>query len=136
MRGPARRTRLSLMAATIVTDTHMHRITVEEIHTIHAVEQSHWWYRGVREICDVLMEPFVPTQRPLRILDIGCGTGGNLLHLAALGEVQGVDPHPLCLEYCRQKRLHCTCGSMSDLTSVQGLFDLVTMFDVLNQADV
>lgn len=112
-----------------------YRITDDEIRTIDAVEMSHWFYRGMREVCGRLMRPFLPDRRPLRVLDIGCGTGGNLLALAPLGEVQGLDPSPLCVEYCRRKGLRCVEGSMSDLRSVGGPFDLVTMFDVLNQAD-
>ena len=112
-----------------------YRITDDEIRTIEAVEMSHWWYRGMREIAATLVEPFLPAHRPLRVLDVGCGTGGNLLQLAALGEVQGLDPSALCVEYCRRKGLTCVQGSMSDLGGLKGPFDLVTMFDVLNQAD-
>jgi 2-polyprenyl-3-methyl-5-hydroxy-6-metoxy-1,4-benzoquinol methylase len=112
-----------------------YRITDDEIRTIEAVEMSHWWYRGMREIVSTLLEPFLPAYRPLRVLDIGCGTGGNLLQLAALGEVQGLDPSALCVDYCRRKGLICVQGSMSDLGGLKGPFDLVTMFDVLNQAN-
>jgi len=117
-----------------VTAAPEYRITDDEIHTIDAVELSHWWYRGMRETCSALMAPFLPPRRPLNVLDIGCGTGGNLLELASLGTVQGLDPSGLCVEYCRRKGLTCTRGSMSDLSGVPGPFDLVTMFDVLNQA--
>lgn len=111
-----------------------YRITDDEIHTIEAVELEHWWYRGMRETCAALMAPWLPAHRPLRVLDIGCGTGGNLLAMRALGDVQGLDPSPLCVEYCRRKGLACVQGSMTDLGGLQGPFDLVTMFDVLNQA--
>ena len=112
-----------------------YRITDDEIRTIDQVELSHWFYRGMRELCGALMEPFLPARRPLRVLDVGCGTGGNMLHLASLGEVHGVDPNPLCVEYCRRKGLSCVEGSMTDFTRVAAPFDVVTMFDVLNQAD-
>jgi 2-polyprenyl-3-methyl-5-hydroxy-6-metoxy-1,4-benzoquinol methylase len=112
-----------------------YRITDDEIRTIDEVELSHWFYRGMRESCAMLMEPFLPAHRPLRVLDIGCGTGGNMLQLASLGDVQGIDPNPLCVEYCRRKGLASVEGSMTDFTRVSAPFDLVTMFDVLNQAD-
>jgi predicted TPR repeat methyltransferase len=114
--------------------TPAYRITDEEIQTIDAVELSHWWYRGMRETCSALIAPLLPERRPLNVLDIGCGTGGNLLELASLGSAQGLDPSVLCVDACRRKGLTCTRGSMSDLSAVPGPFDLVTMFDVLNQA--
>jgi SAM-dependent methyltransferase len=117
-----------------VTAPSPYRITDDEIHTIDAVERSHWFYRGMRELCAELMTPFLPVRAPLRILDIGCGTGGNLLQLASLGDAEGIDPSPLCVEYCRRKGLRCAQGSMSDLSATAGRFDVVTLFDVLNQA--
>lgn len=111
-----------------------YRITDDEIHTIDAVELSHWFYRGMREVSARLMAPVLPVRRPLRILDVGCGTGGNLLQLAELGHAEGIDPSPLCVECCRKKGLACALGSMSDVGAVGGRFDVITMFDVLNQA--
>jgi SAM-dependent methyltransferase len=118
-----------------VTSEPRYRITDSELHTIDDVELSHWFYVGMRELCAMLMQPFLPARRPLRVLDIGCGTGGNMLQLASLGDVQGLDPSAVAVEYCRRKGLACAQGSMADLSPVTGPFDLVTMFDVLNQAD-
>jgi predicted TPR repeat methyltransferase len=58
-----------------------------------------------------------------------------MLALRALGHVEGLDPSALCVDYCRRKGLACVQGSMTDLGGLRGPFDLVTMFDVLNQAD-
>jgi SAM-dependent methyltransferase len=118
-----------------VTAEPRYRITDSELHTIDDVELFHWFYVGMRELGAMLMEPFLPARRPLRVLDIGCGTGGNLLQLASLGEVQGLDPSAVAVEYCRRKGFRCAQGSMADLSPVTGPFDLITMFDVLNQAD-
>jgi 2-polyprenyl-3-methyl-5-hydroxy-6-metoxy-1,4-benzoquinol methylase len=118
-----------------VSPREQYGLTDAEIHTIEEVELSHWFYRGMREACATLMEPFLPARRPLRVLDIGCGTGGNMLQLASLGEVHGIDPNPLCVGYSRRKGLACEEGSMTDFSRVPPPFDLVTMFDVLNQAD-
>lgn len=113
----------------------VYRITDEEIRTIEALETSHWFYRGMRETCFALMEPLLPSRRPLHVLDVGCGTGGNLVHLARFGTVEGLDASALAVEYCRRKGLTCTRGSMTDLSGVSGPFDLVTMFDAWHQAE-
>lgn len=100
-----------------------------------AVESSHWWYVGMREIGQALITPYVEGSGPRRILDIGCGTGGNLLWLRDLGEARGVDASPICVDYCRRKGLQVELGSMTRLPVPPASQDLVTMFDVMNQAD-
>jgi SAM-dependent methyltransferase len=109
-------------------------VTRDEIHKIAAVEQVHWWYRGTREICFSLIAAALPRQRPLRILDVGCGTGGNLAALRAFGHARGVDIDPLCLEYCRNRGLECAPGSLTELHAADQTLDLITTFDVLTQA--
>jgi 2-polyprenyl-3-methyl-5-hydroxy-6-metoxy-1,4-benzoquinol methylase len=110
-------------------------MTEDEIHKIAALELSHWWYRGTREICFATLAPYLAGRRDLRILDVGCGTGGNLLHLAAYGNAQGIDVDPLCVDYCRQKGLNVSVASMSRLNVPAAAFDLVTIFDVVDQAE-
>ena len=73
-------------------------MTADEIHKIAALETSHWWYRGTREICMALLRPHIAGREPLHILDIGCGTGGNLAELSEFGQARGIDPDPLCVE--------------------------------------
>ncbi len=108
-------------------------MTEEEIHKIAAIEQRQWWYRGTRDICFSVLQPFLSP--PLRILDVGCGTGGNLLALARYGQARGIDIDPLCVEYCRQRGLDVSLGSMADLREPPASVDLLTMFDVLYHAE-
>ena len=110
-------------------------MTADEIHKIAAIEQRQWWYRGTREICFSLLEPFIDGRPPLQILDVGCGTGGNLLHLARYGPARGIDIDPLCVEYCREKGLDVAVGTMVDLQQPPASVDLLTMFDVLYHAE-
>jgi SAM-dependent methyltransferase len=106
-------------------------LTEDEIHKIAAIEQHQWWYRGTREICFSLLAPFIANRPPLEILDVGCGTGGNLLALARYGHARGIDIDPLCVDYCRRKGLAVSSGTMTDLQQPRASLDLLTMFDVL-----
>jgi SAM-dependent methyltransferase len=67
-----------------------------------------------------------------RILDAGCGTGGNLEMLRELGHVTGVDWSDLALELAAERGgARLVRGSVAALPFATGSFDLVTSFEVL-----
>lgn len=105
---------------------------------LYAVEESHWWYIGrrriigsfVKEICDQV------TDRRARILDVGCGTGANLVLLSEFGEAEGVDVSPDALAFCRERGLeNVRLGAAESLPYKDNEFDLVTAFDVVEHMD-
>jgi SAM-dependent methyltransferase len=102
------------------------------------VEQSHWWHTGRREIlasfvADICRE--VTDRRP-RILDVGCGTGANLLMLSKYGDAEGVDVSEDALAFCRERGLEkVKLGAGEELPYEDGSFDLVTAFDVVEHMD-
>ena len=102
------------------------------------VEQSHWWYIGRRRIINGFVEDVcrrVTDRRP-RILDVGCGTGANLLMLAKYGDAEGVDVSEDALAFCRERGLdHVKKGAGEELPYEDGTFDLVTAFDVVEHMD-
>ncbi len=105
-------------------------MNADEVHKMAAVEASHWWYVGTREICLGLLQPHIAGRRPLHILDIGCGTGGNLAELDRLGHARGLDLDPLCVDYTRRRGLDCSLGNMLDFDTPPASVDLITFFDV------
>ena len=105
---------------------------------LYAVEQSHWWYIGRRRILAGFVEQICRQvkDRPARILDVGCGTGANLLMLSKYGQAEGVDVSEDALEFCRARGLdHVKLGAAEELPYDDGTFDLVTAFDVVEHMD-
>ena len=102
------------------------------------VEQSHWWYTGRRKILSNFVEEIcrrVTDRRP-RILDVGCGTGANLLMLSQYGDAEGVDVSEDALAFCRERGLEkVRLGAGEELPYDDGTFDLVTAFDVVEHMD-
>lgn len=102
------------------------------------VEQSHWWYIGRRKILASFVEDIcrrVTDRRP-RILDVGCGTGANLLMLSEYGDAEGVDVSEDALAFCRERGLEkVKLGAGEKLPYADGTFDLVTALDVVEHMD-
>ena len=104
---------------------------------LYALEESHWWHIGrrriigsfVKEICEQV------TDRTPRILDVGCGTGGNLKLLSQFGNAEGVDISTDALAFCRERGLEVKAGAAEDLPYEDANFDLVTALDVVEHLD-
>jgi 2-polyprenyl-3-methyl-5-hydroxy-6-metoxy-1,4-benzoquinol methylase len=81
----------------------------------------------------VFSRQFVPSDRPLRILDIGCGTGLNARHLAAQGHsVVGLDLSPVAIEQFRANGFEgIVCDVANGVPLVDGSFDLVFTSEVI-----
>ncbi len=103
---------------------------------LYQLEETHWWHRGRRRIIAGFVEQICRDfkHRP-RILDVGCGTGGNLMMLSQFGDAEGVDVSPDALEFCRQRGLKTKLGAAEQLPYDDATFDLVTALDVVEHID-
>jgi ubiquinone/menaquinone biosynthesis C-methylase UbiE len=101
------------------------------------LEADFWWFRGMREIAAVLLDPYLAAPRDRTILDAGCGTGGNLEWLrryAGQGPIIGLDYVNTALQFCQQAGHHrLVQASATDLPFADASIDLVTSFDVIVQ---
>jgi ubiquinone/menaquinone biosynthesis C-methylase UbiE len=102
-----------------------------------AVEGRHWWYGGMRAIAAAMLDEVCGGRRDLRILDAGCGTGGNALFLRRYGRVVGIDLAAEALELGGERLPGALArGSVLEIPFASASFDLVTSFDVLYHRDV
>jgi SAM-dependent methyltransferase len=108
-----------------------------EYETMHALELRHWWFRGRRRVLvDLLREVAGPRVSSLRILDYGCGTGGNTSGYASLGAVVGVEPDAAAVRLARERGGAQYCRSNgTQLPFRQGAFDAVVASDVLEHIE-
>ena len=105
---------------------------------LYDVEETHWWHRGRRRIIESFVKEICRSfkDRKPRILDVGCGTGGNLTLLSKFGDAEGVDVSPEALDFCRQRGLqNVRLGAAEKLPYEDGTFDLVTALDVVEHID-
>jgi SAM-dependent methyltransferase len=101
------------------------------------LEASHWWFRGRREVIfDQLGQ--VSIKGPLRVLDIGSGTGFNAALLESLGhKVTGIESSGVARDIISKERprLKILNANLPDLSNVEGPFDLITLLDVLEHVE-
>ncbi len=109
----------------------------EDYAYLYELEQEFWWFAGMREITEALLDPFCFDRQMRSILDAGCGTGGMLDWLERYGQggrLIGFDLSPVALDFCRARQHHLLAqASATDLPFADDIFDLITSFDVLVQ---
>ncbi len=105
---------------------------------LYDVEGSHWWYIGRRRILSSFVKEIcsrIKDRRP-KILDVGCGTGANLMMLGDFGEAHGIDVSYDAISFCRERGLdNVRHGAAEDLPYEDDTFDLVTALDVVEHLD-
>lgn len=100
-----------------------------------AVEDDHWWFRGRRQVISAMLGGVVASGAG-RVLDAGCGSGGNLHTYTRFGSVLGVDMEVVALDHARRRGYRGVgLASLGSLPFRSGSFDLVTATDVIEHVD-
>lgn len=101
-------------------------------------ESKHWWFSGRRAIISKMIRSL---DLPLnsKILEVGCGTGGNLQMLAEFGEISALEMDLTALEIAAKKTNNLydirvgICPNKIPFNDQH--FDLICMFDVLEHVE-
>ena len=76
----------------------------EEYKRNYLVEEKQWWFAGMRQVYIGLLGKYFQDSKPeaAKILDIGCGTGGNFCFLKDKGKIFGIDRVMEPLNFCKR----------------------------------
>ena len=103
-----------------------------EYATMAEVEERHWWYRALRAVITEAWTRHVQGGTAPALLDVGCGTGANLLALRDRARPCGIDFSPEAVHWCRSRGLAATAvASAASLPFGPERFDVVLSCDVL-----
>jgi ubiquinone/menaquinone biosynthesis C-methylase UbiE len=96
-------------------------------------EHDHFWFRGFRRFVAPMLAQAAGGRTDLRLLDCGCGTGGNIrMVLSRYGRTWGFDLAWAGLRLARDGGVDRVArASVTAIPFPAGSFDIVTSFDVL-----
>lgn len=104
----------------------------EQYDVMYRLEDSLWWYVGMRAITGSLLRAAGRTAEHCDVLDAGCGTGGTLSHLPDSCRGTGIDFSLDALDLARERGLsRLVHGSVEHLPFAEASFDLVLCSDVI-----
>ncbi len=108
----------------------------QDYRTTYELEGHNWWFVGMRSIALSLLggasRPAGAGDGPVRVLDVGCGTGILLEQLEPRAPAIGLDFSPTALEFCRKRGAErLVQGRGEALPFADGSFDLCFSSNVL-----
>jgi SAM-dependent methyltransferase len=106
-----------------------------------AQEADHWWFVARRMIIDELIRSHVPLKDGARVLEAGCGTGGNLALLASHGTLDAFEYDSEARELAQAQADDLGIGAIAAGALPGGIgfgdtgYDLIALLDVLEHVD-
>jgi len=105
-----------------------------EFDTMAGLEDTHWWYRTIRRMVSRTLQ-IESRGRKIRVLDVGCGTGGGMASVAnglPGSLLVGIDTHKTAVWYASRRGVGSIAqASAHRLPFRDGSFDAVTLIDLL-----
>ena len=114
-------------------------MNIEKYHEMEGLEKYHWWFVYRQKILKkILKKHLFNLKKDAKIIDIGCGTGGNIQLLSKdFTDIIGIDNNDIAIEYCKSKNLkNILKAQLPDLNILEdNSADLILLFDVLEHVE-
>jgi SAM-dependent methyltransferase len=103
----------------------------EEYRKMYEVEEQLWWYKALHIFVFRSIEKSFGSNKNIRILDAGCGTGGMLMALKNVGfqYLKGIDYSSIAVQLAKERGLDIQEGNISDFATNE-TFDVIICNDV------
>lgn len=108
-----------------------------EYQRLHEREYIHWWNIGRRRVLEAaLSRHFKSSSAEQKVLDVGCGAGGNILFLKNFGQVTGLDISEEALRFSRKEPFaNLVLGNAETLPFPDASFDVVSILDCIEHLE-
>ena len=103
------------------------------------LQEKHWWFVARRDVIQSFMKVQMNESSTSKVLEIGCGVGGNVGLLSQSGNYLGIDMHKPAIDYCSEKfpQYNFYCARVEDIPHEfsSNKFDSIYILDVLEHID-
>jgi SAM-dependent methyltransferase len=120
-------------------DSSVNDLREKEFFLYSSLEDRHWWFKGRRLVLKTFLK-HIPEKDKKILLEIGCGTGGNLLFLFKdFQKRTGIDFDPIALKFAAAKVKQTETLLQGDANCIpmpENSFDCIAFLDLLSHRSV
>ena len=108
----------------------------EIIQEMHLFEDIHWWFIGRRLILKKVLDHYFSNRKNSKILEVGCGTGGNFQMLQSYGTLSAMELDDEARQMAEHRKIcHVKKGKLPEEIPFTDKFDLVCALDVIEHIE-
>lgn len=98
-------------------------------------ENTQWWWVSQRKILRKVLNRYISNETK-NVLEVGCGTGGNLLMLKEYGDLSAMEPNDDARRLSNSRNIcHVKKGVLPNNIPFDECFDLICLLGVLEHVD-